>query len=276
MHKVIIITGGTSGIGKATALGISKIGYEIVIVARNKIKAEVVKEEIINKTGNSKIEIIIGDLSSIRDCDRIINQIKSKYDKIDVLINNAAILPRKRTITKDGREMQFAVNYLAPFYLTNKLIPLLEKSDEGRVVNLSGDIYRLIKLDLDNLEAEKGYGKAGWDQYAQTKLLNILFTYELSRRLEGKNVTSNCLHPGVIRTSLGRDMQIFRFFNLFLTSPSKGARTSIYLATSPEVKGISGKYFIKSKQKKSTEITYDKGIAGKLWKMTEDILGIKF
>jgi NAD(P)-dependent dehydrogenase (short-subunit alcohol dehydrogenase family) len=206
----------------------------------------------------------------------IINQIESKYNKIDVLINNAAILPRKRTISKDGREMQFAVNYLAPFYLTNKLMPLLEKSDGGRVVNIAGDIYRLIKLDLNNLEGEKGYGKAGWDQYAQTKLLNMLFSYELAKRLEGKNVTSNCLHPGVIRTSLGRDLKIFRFFNLFLTSPSKGARTSIYLATSEEVKGITGKYFIKSKQKKSTAITYDEEIAGKLWEMTETILGINF
>ena len=272
MNKIVVITGATSGIGKATAMGLAKMDYQLVVVARNKNKAEGVIEKISEKTGNSNIDLIIGDLGSIEDCDKILNEIKAKYDKIDVLINNAAILPRKRIINKEGREMQFAVNYLAPFYLTNKLLPLLEKSGEGRVVNVTGGIYKLVKFDIDNLEAENGYGKAGWDQYAHTKYLNIFFTYELARRLAGRKITSNCLHPGVIRTSLARDMKIFKFFNLFLSSPSKGARTSIYLATSPEVTGISGKYFIRSKQRKSTEITYDTKIAEKIWKMTENIL----
>src|SRR5215213_2753516 len=233
-EKICLITGATSGIGKATAMGLANMGASVVMVGRDRGKGEAVMAEIKEGSANASVDLMLADLSSQEQVRRLADEFKEAYPRLDVLINNAGVIRSKRITTADGIETTFAVNHLAYFLLTNLLLNVLKASAPSRTVNVAS--------------GEQGY--KGAKAYSQSKLATVLFTYELARRLEGTGVTANCLHPGVVGTNLGSGVSgVFGFMVRALTplmkSPEKGAETSVYLASSPEVEGLSGRYFVK-------------------------------
>lgn len=271
-NKICLITGATSGIGKETALALAAMDFHIVISARNIEKAEKVKNEIIESTGNSSVDLMRCDLASLKDVKRFSDEFRSKYNQLDVLINNAGIWETKRKESSDGIELTFAVNHLAPFLLTNELLPLMLQTPGSRIVNVASEAHRYGSINFDDIEFKKSYNHM--KVYSQSKLANILFTKELMRRLYGKDVTVNALHPGVVATQLFNNMgSIVNFFgNLFMISPRKGARTSIYLAESFEVSNTTGEYFKNKRIKSSSKESNNPLIAERLWKLSEDYI----
>ena len=269
MHgKKCVVTGSSSGIGKATALGLAKAGASVILVCRSQEKGEGAMHEIIQKSGNQNVSLMVADLSSQNAIRRLANDLSASHDKLHVLLNNAGVFLAKRHLTEDGLEMTLAVNYLAPFLLTNLLLPTLKASAPSRIVTVASSAHYGATIEFDNLQGERGY--SGFRAYSQSKLADILFTYELARRLEGTNITANCLHPGVVRTNLGENnWWMFRLaltlFAPFLPSPEGGARTSIYLTTSKDVEGVSGKYLAKEKEAKSSKESYDVSVSKRLW-----------
>jgi NAD(P)-dependent dehydrogenase (short-subunit alcohol dehydrogenase family) len=272
--RVCLITGASSGIGKVTALELAKMGATAVLVCRNKESGERAKSEIIQAAGNGAVDLMLCDLSSQRQVRSLASEFKGRYRKLHVLVNNAATVPQHRTITEDGLETQLAVNHLAPFLLTHLLLDVLRKSAPSRIINVSSGMYRTASLDFDDLQGEKSYRPM--KMYAKTKLLNIYFTYELARRLEGTGVTVNCLAPGFTATGLGRDFSpISRFvMKTFAHKKEIGAQTSIYLASSPEVERVTGKYFERMKETQTSPPTYDKDIARRVWEVSEQLTGL--
>jgi len=272
--KICVITGANSGIGKATALGLAKLGANVVMVCRNQTRGEEARKEIIDKTSNKNIDLLIADLSSQQAIRQLVADFKKKYRQLHVLINDAGVVLRKRTLTTDGIETNFAVNYLAPFLLTNLLLDVLKKSAPARIINVTSGYYKRATINFDDLQSEKDYSAFG--TYAKSKLALVLFTRELSRRLKGTNVTVNVLHPGVIKSNLGRDMSAFSrlFTKIFFKSPKKGAETPIYLASSPEVEGISGKFFMNKKEAEFTEASGNEEIARKLWDISAKLTNL--
>ncbi len=279
MTKTILITGATQGIGEATALALAKQGAKLTFVARDKGKADAVKERLVKASGNDKIDYLIADLSLLSEVARVGREYKSKHDKLDVLINNAGAVFTSRHVTAEGFEQTFALNHLAYFALTQDLLPLLKSSTPARIVNVSSEAHRQVKgLDFDDLQSEKNFSTFG--TYGRSKLCNILFTRELSRRLAGSGVTANSLHPGVVATGFGHnDGALLRFAltlaKPFLITPEKGARTSVFLATAPEAEGVTGLYFDKSKPKKPTKYAEDDVAARRLWEITEQLIAEK-
>jgi NAD(P)-dependent dehydrogenase (short-subunit alcohol dehydrogenase family) len=246
--KIVLITGATCGIGKATAIALAKLGYEIVFIARNAEKAEEVKKEINKLTGKDSASYIQADLRSLDQVRRSAEIFQERYDSLDVLINNAGLIAPSRKITTDGLEETFQVNHLAHFLLTNLLMNKMKDLPDARIINVSSGLYKRGKFDPTNLQGEKYFtpGQA----YDNTKLMNILFTFELAERLKGTEITANVLHPGVVRTNFGHEQigiprVLIKVFSPLFLSPEKGAKTSIYLASSEEVKNITGKYFEK-------------------------------
>jgi NAD(P)-dependent dehydrogenase (short-subunit alcohol dehydrogenase family) len=273
--KICVITGANSGIGKATAVGLAKMGATIVMICRNAERGEAARKEIIEKTGNESVDLLIADLSSQKAIRNVVEEYKKKYQNLHVLINNAGLVLRKRAVSEDNIEMNFAVNHLAPFLLTNLLLDVLKKSAPSRIINVTSGLHKNATLDFDDLKSEKSYGS--YKTYGKSKLALVLFTYELSRRLEGTKVTANVLHPGVIKSNLGRDMSVFSrgFTKIFFKKPEKGAETPIYLASSPEVEGVTGKYFVNKQEAKSAEESYNEEIAKKLWEISEQLTDLK-
>ena len=273
--KICMITGANSGIGKATAVGLAEMGARIVMVCRNKERGESAQQEIIEKTGNKNVDLLICDLSSQEQIRKLVSEFKQKYHNLHVLINNAGIVLSKRILSVDGIEMNFAVNYLAPFLLSNLLIDVLKKSAPSRIINVSSGVHKMASMDFDDLQGEnKKYG--AFKNYGVSKLALTLFTYELSRRLEGARVTVNAVHPGVVRSNLGRDQPAFSrgFQKTFFKSPRKGAATSIYLASSPDVEDLTGKYFIKKQPKKSSDESYNEEYAKRLWEISAEMTNL--
>ncbi len=276
MAKTVLITGANSGIGKATAKELAKLGFHVIMLCRNEQRGVNSREEIIHESGNNNVDLMIADLSSKDSLRRFADEFNRRYEKLDVLINNAAVNLFSRQVTDDGFEKSFATNHLGHFLLTNLLLKKLSAADKARIINVSSSAQ--VELDLDDLMNEKKY--AIMKVYSKTKMANVLFTYELARRLEGSRITANCLHPGVVRTNLARDAKgIFKLlitlFYPFFASPEKGAETSVYLATSPEVEGITGKYFHKTKQIRSSRQSYDENIARKLWEVSEQLTSLR-
>ena len=272
--KTAIITGATSGIGKVTALAIAREGAHLVLPVRNMEKGEALREEIISETGNKSIELMSCDLASLDSIRSFAKSFLTKYDQLHLLVNNAGLWESKRKESSDGIEMNFAVNHLAPFLMTNLLLDVIKKSAPARIINVSSTAHKYAKMNFDDLEGEKR-----WDSmksYAQSKLSNIFFTRKLARELEGTGVTVNCLHPGVVSTHLFDNMPGFfrRIFGLFMISPEKGAETSIFLATSPEVENISGAYFKKKKRAKTTMHAEDMKAADILWEVSKEYCGL--
>ena len=267
--KICIITGANSGIGKATALGLAKMNAVVVMLCRSKDTGEIAQKEIISESGNKKVDLLLCDLSSHEQIRKFVSEFKQKYQNLHVLINNAGVMASKRKLSVDGFEMNFAVNHLAPFLLTNLLLDVLKKSTPSRIVNVSSGGHRMAKMDFDDLQSENKKHRL-MRVYGVSKLAFMLFSYELSRILDGTGVTVNTLHPGLVNTNLGRDMSKFGrgFGKLFFKNPEKGAETSIYLASSPEVEGITGKYYIKKEQKESSKESYNEEYAKRLWEIS--------
>jgi NAD(P)-dependent dehydrogenase (short-subunit alcohol dehydrogenase family) len=246
--KTVLITGANSGIGKATATSLSNMGYKVVFVARNIEKAQATRKEIIAHSGNNAVDFILADLTSLRQVEECVQTYKQKHENLDILINNAGVCLPERRITEDGFEEMFQINHLSHFLLTNMMLEVLERNNESRIINVSSAGHRMGKFELDNLQSEHHFGSLS--TYCNTKLLNILFTFELAGRLKGTGVTVNALHPGVVNTNFAGEMKgIFNVANQilkpFLITPKKGAVTPIYLATADEVKTVTGKYFEK-------------------------------
>jgi retinol dehydrogenase 14 len=275
--KVCLITGATSGIGKATAMGLANMGASVVMVGRDRGRGEAAMAEIREKTTNASVDLMLADLSSQEEICRLADEFKEAYPRLDVLINNAGVIRSKRIMTADGIETTFAVNHLAYFLLTKVLLDVLRASAPSRIVNVASGEQRNATIDFDDLQGEKGY--KGAKAYSQSKLATVLFTYELARRLEGTGVTVNCLHPGVVGTNLGSGVSgVFGFMVRALTplmkSPEKGAETSIYLASSPEVEGLSGRYFVKKDEARSSDVSYDERIASRLWEVSTELTSL--
>ncbi len=272
--KIVMITGANSGIGKATTLGIAKLGASVVMVCRSRERGEAALTEIKTDSGNPNVELLVADLASQKDIRNLVQQFKGKYQTLDVLINNAGIVLTKRSLTEDGIETQFAVNHLAPFLLTNLLLDILKASAPSRVINVSSGMHKRAKIDFDNLQSEKKYGAFG--TYGRSKLALNLFTFELARLLEGTGVTVNALHPGMIRTNLSRDMNWFMrgMFKLMSKNPTKGAETPIFLASSAEVEGVTGRYFAGKKEIRASDESYDEVAAKRIWEISAELTNL--
>jgi NAD(P)-dependent dehydrogenase (short-subunit alcohol dehydrogenase family) len=273
-NKVCIITGATSGMGLVTATALAGMGATIGFVCRNRIKGEAAINAIKEKTKNNNINLFIADLSSQADIRRLALELKAKFPVIDVLVNNAGAINQERTSTIDGFETTFAVNHLAYFLLTNLLLDNLKAAPKARIVSVASEASRMGKINFDDLQLTNHY--SSWKSYGQSKLANILFTYELARRLQGTNITVNCLHPGGVRTGFAGELKGFsgsmwKLFTPLLRSAEKGAETIIWLASSAEVEGISGKYFKDKKEIKSMPVSYNNDVQKKLWEVSEEL-----
>jgi len=272
--KVCLITGGTSGIGKSTAHELARMGATVVIVGRNAQKTSQVVEEIRQASGNNAVDSLLADLSSQREVRRLANEFKSKYSHLHVLLNNAGAVFMRRQLSVDGIEMTFALDHLASFLLTNLLLDKIKASAPARIINVSSGAHTSGKIEFDNLQGERNYSSRA---YGNSKLATILFTMELARRLEGTGVTVNALHPGFAATGFGKNnpgflMKIIRaVVPLIARSPAKGAETSIYLASSPEVQSITGKYFVDCKVTQPAPQATDMVVARRLWDVSAEM-----
>ena len=272
--RICMVTGANAGIGKATALGLAKMGGTVVMVCRSRERGEATLAEIKQESGNASVHLLLADLSSQDDIRRLAAAFNAKVPALHVLINNAGIIPRKRTVTGEGFETQFAVNHLAYFLLTHLLLDILKASAPARIVTVSSQVHHGASIDFDDLQSERAYRPTR--VYASTKLANVLFTYELARRLEGTGVTANCLHPGSVATNLLADFlpTPLRFVTKIVgVSPEKGAQTPLYLATSPEVEEVTGKYFVNQKPAASSKLSNDRDLARRLWQVSEKLTG---
>ena len=277
--KVCLVTGATNGIGKETALALAKMGATTIIVARDPAKGAAVLEEIMRQSGNDGVELMHADLASLDSVRKLAADFQAKHQQLHVLVNNAGVYNIKRSETQDGFEATFGVNHLSHFLLTNLLLDVIKASAPARIINVSSASHKGAKINFDDLQSEKSY--RGLSVYGQSKLANVLFTYELARRLEGTNVTANALHPGVVLTGFGANNAgifrlLFRVFQTvarpFMLSPERGAETSIHLASSPEVEGVTAKYFVKKEPVPSNDISNETDVAQGLWQMSEEMV----
>ncbi|HYF76572.1 MAG TPA: SDR family oxidoreductase [Symbiobacteriaceae bacterium] len=274
--KICMVTGANSGIGKVTALELARKGATVIMVCRDRGRAEPVLAEIRQATGNSRVELMIADLSSQQSIRQLADGFKAKYDRLHVLVNNAGAILFQRTLTPDGLETTFAVNHLGGFLLTNLLLDTIKASAPARIINVSSGAHVGARIHFDDLQAEKSF--SAWRAYGQSKLANILFTVELTRRLEGTGVTANALHPGFVRSNFAGTSRLAKamigLMQPFTISPEQGAETSIYLASSPDVEGVTGKYFVKCRPVKSTRASTDPETARRLWQVSEQLTGL--
>ena len=272
--KVCIVTGANAGIGRETALGLARLGATVVMVCRDRARSEAALREIKNQSSNGRVELMLCDLSSqnsIRQCAQDFTQ---RHQRLDVLINNAGVVLRVRSMTEDGLESTFAINHLGYFLLTNLLLEVLKKSAPSRIVSVASAAHKFGKLDVNGWPTGRDFSAFG--AYANSKLANILFSYELARRLKGTGVTANCLHPGGVGTNLFRGLPKFvqALIKLVTISPERGARTSIYLASSSEVDAVTGKYFARCRQQESSESSRNEEAARRLWELSEELTGL--
>jgi NAD(P)-dependent dehydrogenase (short-subunit alcohol dehydrogenase family) len=276
--KTVLITGGTSGIGKATAVALAAMGANVVVVGRNPERGGAAVEEIKAQSHSGSVELMLADLSVQAQLRRLAKEFLRRHDRLDMLANNAGLVQSKRTETPDGIETTLAINHLAPFLLTNLLIERLEQSAPSRVITVSSEAQRWGNMDFEDMQSRRKY--RGFPVYGMTKLANIMFTYELAERLDGTGVSANCLHPGSVDTNFGKNNRdamalFFRTFKLFMRSPEQGADTLIWLSSSFEVDGVSGKYFSDRKEIEAKKVAYDPAARRRLWEISEDLTGVK-
>jgi NAD(P)-dependent dehydrogenase (short-subunit alcohol dehydrogenase family) len=274
--QVCVVTGATSGIGKAAAAALARQGAEIIVVGRDPGRAEATAAAI-QADGAPPPKVEIADLARLDQVRALAGRLNQTLDRVDVLINNAGLVLNERQVTPDGYEHVFAVNHLAPFLLTNLLRPKLTASAPGRVITVSSDAHTAARLDLDDPNLEHGW--SSWRSYSNSKLANILFTRELARRLDGTGVTANCLHPGVVRTGFGRDARPLMRVGItiakpFMLSPERGADTIVYLASSPDVAAKTGGYYVKRQLREPSAAARDDGLARRLWEISERLTGL--
>jgi NAD(P)-dependent dehydrogenase (short-subunit alcohol dehydrogenase family) len=270
--KVCVVTGATAGIGKETALGLAKLGATVVIVARDPQKAARTVDEISRAADNGNVEWVRADFASLDSVRAAAAEIRKRHGAIQVLVNNAGVANKQRLLSEDGYELTFAVNHLAAFLFTRELLPLLRAGAPSRIVNVSSGAEGYGPIDFDDLQSEKGY--RGFAVYGKTKLMNVLFTYELASRLSGTGVTANCLHPGAVATDMLRQLPrwLYAMISPFLSTPEQGAETPIFLASSPSVEGVSGGYYEKKKAKRSSRRSYDVSARQRLWAISEAMI----
>ncbi len=273
--KTAIVTGATSGIGRVTAIALASEGMKLVLPVRSMDKGKAFREELAEKTGNEDVEVMHCNLASFDSIRQFAASFRQKYDRLHLLVNNAGTWETRRKLSEDGIEMNFAVNHLAPFLLTNLLLDTILASAPARIVNVSSTAHKQATMNFEDLEGERRW--SSMRSYAQGKLANIFFTRKLAHDLEGAGVTVNCLHPGVVETRLFDKMpRFFRWlFGLFMISAEKGAQTSIYLATSPEVVDVSGEYFAKKKIAKTSKHARDMKVADRLWRASLEYVDTK-
>jgi NAD(P)-dependent dehydrogenase (short-subunit alcohol dehydrogenase family) len=264
--KIILITGSTDGIGKQTALELTQKGAIVIVHGREPNKTREVVNDIRRISGNTSVDYMIADFSSLEEVKTLSTRIHEKYDRLDVLINNAGVYMQQKELSKDGFEMTFAVNHLAHFLLTHLLLDLIQKSEFKRIINVAS-MAHAHEIDFENLQSEKSFG--GYSAYALSKLCNILFTYELARRIEGTGATANCLHPGVIRTKLLRNG-----WGMGGDAVESGAKTSVYLATSADVSSITGQYFSNRRPAHSAPVSHDHAVQDRLWKVSSTMVSL--
>jgi len=275
--KTVLITGGTGGIGKAAAIGLASMGARVGITGRDRDRAERAAKDIEAESGNPAVDVFVADLSSQSEVRRMADEVLSAYPRLDVLVNNVGGFWAHRRLTSDGLEHTFALNHLAPFLLTTLLLERLINSAPARVVTVSSGAQSMGKIDFDDLMGEQDY--SGQQAYNQSKLANVMFTYELARRLDGTGVTATALHPGMTNTSFSsadpaRAMAPVVFLaRPFMKSPKKGAETVVYLASSSEVEGVNGQYYANRKTKKSNISSYDSEVTARLWQVSADLIG---
>jgi retinol dehydrogenase 12 len=275
--KVVLVTGASSGIGLEAARELARRGARVLLVARDRARGEAARDEVGADSGPARVELLLADLASQSEVRRLAEAVRQRTDRLDVLVNNAGLTSAGVELTGDGIEVTFAVNHLAPFLLTALLHDLLHASVPARVVTVASAAHRGARLDLDRLE--RGDWTGGWQAYCESKLANILFTRELARRLDGSGVAANCLHPGVVRTGLGRGgpAMIRAFFSLgapFLLSPQRGAKTMVYLAADDEGGRVSGRYFERCRERTPSAAARDDVTASRLWQLSERLVGL--
>lgn len=280
--KVVIVTGATNGIGEVTAIELARKGAEVVLISRSKSKLENTVSKIKSQTGNQNVSYIHADLSSLADIRRAAEEFLQKHNRLDVLVNNAGAFFNERQESVDGNEMTLALNHLNYFLLTHLLLDTLkqtgQETGDTRIVNVSSGAHQGGKINFNDIQARNSY--SGYGRYSESKLMNVLFTYELARQLEGTNVTANVLHPGFVNTGFGMNnggwlaKGLGLIQSLVAISPEKGAETQIYLASSPEVKGITGKYWEGSKQKSSSKASHNVEAQKRLWQISEELVGM--
>ena len=275
--RVCMVTGASSGIGKETAKKLAELGATVIMVCRNRKRGEKAMSEVKSAGGSSPVELLLADFASLDAVRSVAREYQERHDTLHVLVNNAGVVRVRRSVTADGFECTFQVDYLSHFLLTNLLLELLKRSAPSRVINVSSASHYRGHLDFDDLQMKKGYGimKA----YSQAKLAQVAFTYELSKRLEGTGVTVNCLHPGAVATNIWKGpMGPFSFLGnisrLFLVSPEKGAETPVYLASSLEVEDVTGKYYDHGRERQTSDESYDKSVTVRLWNESEKMTGL--
>ena len=276
--KTVVITGGTGGIGRATAVGLAALGARVAITGRDRVRAEAAAASIARETGNPAIDVFVADMSSQAEIHRLAAEILASYPRLDVLVNNVGGFWSHRHVTADGLERTFALNHLAPFLLTSLLLERLKSSAPARVVTVASAAQGMGSIDFADLMGEQKY--SGQSAYNQSKLANVMFTYELARRLDGSGVTATVLHPGMTNTAFSAEDPSRAFAPLvalmrpFMRKPAKGAETPIYLASSPAAAGVSGKYFADRVAKESNKSSYDRAITERLWDVSADLVGL--
>jgi NAD(P)-dependent dehydrogenase (short-subunit alcohol dehydrogenase family) len=275
--KVALVTGGTSGIGKATARALAAMGADVVVVGRNPERGEAAVEEIRSQTGG-RVDLALYDLASQAEIRALADEFRRRYDRLDVLVNNAGLVQSTRTETPDGIETTLATNHLAPFLLTNLLLDVLKQSAPSRIVTVSSEAERWGDIDFDDLQSRRSY--RGFPVYGMTKLANIMFTFEIAERLRGTGVTATCMHPGPVNTRFGSNNRgpmtiFFRLSKPFMRTPEQGADTLVWLASSPEVEGVSGRYYSNRKPVEPKSLANDPGARRRLWNESEKLTGLK-
>jgi NAD(P)-dependent dehydrogenase (short-subunit alcohol dehydrogenase family) len=276
-----LVTGPSRGIGKETAVALAAMGARVVLVCRDRTRGETARREIGDRAGSDAVELMLADLSSLRQVRQLAADFRSTHDRLHVLVNNAGTFEAERSLTEDGLETTFAVNHLAPFLLTSLLLPTVIASAPSRIVTVSSTGHGYgTTIHFDDLQCERRYG--AMRAYSQSKLANVLFTYELARRLEGTRVTATCLHPGGVATGLVRYKGVagavvsaaLTLGRPLMLNPAQGAATSVYLASSPDVEGVTGAYFAKRRPMRSSKVSYDTSIAQRLWEVSEALTGL--
>ncbi len=272
--KVCLVTGANTGIGYATAVGLAERGATVVMLCRDAARGATAVRDAQQATGNPHVELLLCDLASLESIRQAATDFQARHGALHVLINNASVIPRQREVTVDGLERQFAVNHLAYFLLTNLLLDVVKASAPARIINVSSQVHSSGVVDFADLQAERSYRPT--QVYANSKLMNVLFTFELARRLVGTGVTVNCLHPGVVDTNLGRDYSgLPRSVPRGGLSWAEGARTSLYLATAPEVKDVTGRYFRGEAEARPSATAQDEKLARRLWDVSTELAYVR-
>jgi len=276
--KICIVTGATSGIGRSTALGLARSGATLALVCRDPARAEAVVRAIRDETGSTAVEVFLADLASQAAIRRVADALLECHPRIHLLVNNAGVVNLQRRVTEDGIEEVFAVNHLAYFLLTHLLLPRLRESAPARIVNVASDAHKFVKgINFDDVGFSDGY--KSMRVYGHSKLANLLFTFELARRLDGVGVTANCVHPGAVATGLGKNNGtianvLIRTLAPFFRTPDKGAATTLHVATSPALEGVTGRYFANCRETRSSPASHDRDAAQRLWDLSANLTGL--